>query len=66
MTDRPAGIRRIHETLTRELGERMAAEHRMMDCLAETLWSAQRNNTMPDEQAYLGCLERLALTSPKR
>ncbi|MCS4503577.1 hypothetical protein KBTX_00763 [wastewater metagenome] len=58
--DRPPGIRRIHETLTRAHGERMAAEHRMMDCLAEALWQAQRQGGMPDEAAYLTCLEGLA------
>lgn len=59
LTDRPDGIRRIHERLSQALGARMAAEHRMMDCLAEALWLAQRNGTMPDEAAYLENLREL-------
>ncbi|WP_435101629.1 DUF1841 family protein [Arhodomonas sp. AD133] len=59
MTDRPGGIARIHQRLAAALGSRMDAEHRMMDCLAEALWHAQRQGGMPDEQAYLACLEGL-------
>jgi hypothetical protein len=31
----------------------------MIDCLAEVLWVAQRNNQPPDEQEYLQQLRRL-------
>jgi hypothetical protein len=58
-TDRPAGIRRVHAELVRQLGERHAAEHRMIDCLAEALWQGQRSGQPPDEVAYLRALERL-------
>ena len=58
-TDRPAGIRAIFEQLAAKVGDHHAAEHRMIDCLAETLWEAQRNGTAPDEQAYLRQLGQL-------
>jgi hypothetical protein len=59
-TDRPRGIADIHRKLAAKLGDVHAAEHAMLEPLAEALWEAQRNNRMPDEQAYL---ERLgALT----
>ena len=32
----------------------------MIECLAETLWEAQSDNTAPDERRYLKRLERLA------
>ncbi|VAW67640.1 hypothetical protein MNBD_GAMMA09-172, partial [hydrothermal vent metagenome] len=35
------------------------AEHEMMECLGEALWLAQRNQTTPDEAAYLECLKKL-------
>ncbi|MGB5328985.1 MAG: DUF1841 family protein, partial [Gammaproteobacteria bacterium] len=35
------------------------AEHAMMECLGQTLWTAQRNNQPPDEAAYLDCLKKL-------
>lgn len=58
-TDRPAGIRALHCRLLDEQGDRHALEHRMMECLAEMLWRAQRDGGMPDEETYLNCLESL-------
>jgi uncharacterized protein DUF1841 len=58
-TNRPAGITDIHRTLTAKLGGAHAAEHAMLDPLAETLWDAQRNNAVPDERAYLERLRKL-------
>ena len=52
-TDRPAGIALIHEALSRRLGGSHAAEHAMLESLAETLWDAQRSGRAPDEQRYL-------------
>jgi hypothetical protein len=58
-TERPVGIRAIHESLTKRHGSALEAEHAMIEVLAETLWEAQRNGVMPDEQAYLEKLRRL-------
>jgi hypothetical protein len=58
-TDRPAGISAIFQALAARLGDMHAAEHRMIDCLAEALWEAQRQNRPPDEAAYLEKLRRL-------
>jgi len=58
-TNRPDGIRDCHQKLTQSLGSAHQAEHRMMDCLSEAIWQAQRNNGMPDEAAYLTCLQNL-------
>ncbi len=58
-TDRPRGITIIHRELTARLGDPHAAEHRMIDCLAETLWEAQSANRAPDEALYLERLRRL-------
>ncbi len=58
-TDRPAGIADIHARLAGKTGDVHDAEHRMIDCLAETLWEAQSQNRMPDEAAYLDRLRRL-------
>ena len=52
-TNRPPGIAAIHANLARKLGDAHAAEHAMLEALAETLWESQRNNRAPDEQAYL-------------
>ena len=58
-TNRPGGIRHIFDVLAGQLGEPHDAEHRMIDCLAETLWEAQSKNAAPDENSYLQRLNRL-------
>jgi hypothetical protein len=58
-TDRPPGIRDAFAKLAARAGDRLEAEHRAIDCLAETLWEAQRANALPDERAYLEKLRRL-------
>ena len=58
-TDRPAGIAATFQALVNRVGDPHEAEHRMIDCLAETLWESQRQNQPPDEAAYLERLRRL-------
>ncbi len=57
-SDRPAGIRMLHQRLCARLGEH-EAEHRMMECLGQALWTAQQSASLPDEQAYLHCLKHI-------
>lgn len=57
-TNRPKGIRQIHQSLRTKLNSELEAEHLMMDALAETLWQAQRDNKAPDENLYLKRLKR--------
>ncbi len=57
--DRPAGIKSLYQRLVGSKG-RHEAEHAMMECLGQALWSAQRSaQNNPDETAYLDCLKRL-------
>ena len=58
-TDRPAGIARIHQSLSRRLGDAHSAEHAMLEALAETLWESQRSGSPPDEHHYLERLRKL-------
>jgi len=58
-TNRPAGIAALFKALATRAGGSHEAEHRMVDCLAETLWEAQSSNTAPDEAAYLERLRQL-------
>lgn len=55
---RPAGIVELQHALRREAASAHDVEHRMMDCLAEALWQAQRTGSPPDEAAYLDCLRK--------
>ena len=58
-TNRPAGIQDCYTQIITNTGSEHDAEHAMMECLGESLWKAQRNNTMPDETDYLQCLKLL-------
>lgn len=58
-TNRPEGIIESYQLLLNRVGDTHEAEHRMMECLGEVMWKAQRNNTVPDEQEYLNCIKRL-------
>jgi hypothetical protein len=64
-TDRPAGFARLHALLCARLGDAHAAEHAIMEPLAETLWEAQQAGTAPDEQQYLLRIEQLVASGPK-
>jgi hypothetical protein len=56
--DRPPGIRELRQALAVRLGDEHAAEHALMECLAETLWEAQRSARAPDERDYLERVRR--------
>jgi hypothetical protein len=58
-TNRPPGIADIYQKLSARLGGTHAAEHAMLEPLAETLWDAQRQGRVPDEQSYLERLRKL-------
>ncbi len=58
-TNRPPGVADIFRRVSARVNDAHEAEHRMIDCLAETLWEAQSKNLMPDETAYLERLRRL-------
>jgi len=58
-TDRPAGIARIYRDLCAQGEDTHGVEHQMMECLGEAMWRAQRDDMLPDEQAYLEGLRRI-------
>ena len=58
--DRPLGIKAAYEELLKHHGDVHAAEHAMLECLAETLWRGQRDGRLPDDRAYLKCLQARA------
>jgi hypothetical protein len=58
--DRPPGIRELHCLLQSRRADPHAAEHDLMQALAEVLWQAQRDGRSPDEQHYLALARRRA------
>jgi hypothetical protein len=57
-TDRPPGIRAAYHALRSRLDDAHAVEHRLMDCLEQTLWHAQRNGREPSASDYLECVRQ--------
>ncbi|CAH1385719.1 DUF1841 family protein [Candidatus Nitrotoga sp. M5] len=55
--DQPHGIRERFQRLVTQHQSEHNAQHRMMECLGEMIWQAQRNGTAPDANVYLNCLE---------
>ena len=56
--DRPPGFAQLYKKIMRRKDQHQA-EHAMMECLGQSLWLAQQQNTMPDEAAYLECLKKI-------
>ena len=63
-THRPAGIGDCYQARLARHGAAHEAEHEMMECLGEALWTAQREGREPDEAAYLACLRARAGLQP--
>src|SRR5512145_678409 len=58
--DQPPGIRAAFEACQKRKGNRHDALHDVLECLGETMFDAQRNNTQPDAEAYISCVLRRA------
>lgn len=56
--DQPPGIRDAVATLARRRGSEHAARHDVMECLAETIWNAQRHGDRFDNEAYVECVRK--------
>ena len=56
--DRPPGLRKLYQSL-RGSKDLHAADHLLMECLAETLWEAERAGQPPDESAFLARARRV-------
>ena len=59
--DQPQGIASRFQALLSKFQDRHEARHQALECLAETVWRAQRDRAPPDAAAYLDCLAARAL-----
>jgi len=59
--DQPPGIAARFRALLQRHGDRHEALHQALECLAETVWRAQRDRAPPDAAAFLDCLAARAL-----
>jgi len=58
--DQPRGIRQAFELLAARCGSAHDAQHEVMECLGEMLWTSQRSGLPPDGEAYIACVRRRA------
>jgi hypothetical protein len=58
--DQPTGIRQAFELLAARRGSAHDAQHEIMECLGEMIWTSQRSGLPPDGHAYLDCVRRRA------
>ncbi|MGZ8269555.1 MAG: DUF1841 family protein [Methylophilus sp.] len=58
--NQPIGIADIYAKLKLKHQEEHLAQHDLLDCLAETIWLAQRNQTSLDADHYLTLLQQKA------
>ena len=57
--DQPPGIREIAEKLSTKLGSEHEAQHRIMECLGQVMWEAQREGKPLNPENYLEALKKL-------
>lgn len=56
--NQPVGICERFNRILKTVGNEHDAMHQTMECLAEMIWQAQRNQTALDETIYFECLDR--------
>lgn len=56
--DQPRGICKRFSDLQKMTGDDHIASHHALECLAEMIWQAQRNQSAPDAAIYLECLDK--------
>ena len=55
--NQPLGIQDYYQQILHKVKDPHEVEHKMMDCIAEMIFSSQKNNTAMDHQAYIDCLK---------
>jgi len=58
--NQPIGIASIYQTLKQNLQDEHDAQHVILECLGETIWLAQRNQTPLDAEHYLALMRQKA------
>jgi hypothetical protein len=58
--DQPTGIRQAVDLLAARRGDLHAAQHEVMECLGEMIWTSQRSGLPPDGLTYLEAVRKRA------
>ena len=55
--NQPLGIKEYYQNILNKTKNPHETEHLMMDCIAQMIFSSQKNNTPMDHKAYIDCLK---------
>lgn len=55
--NQPTGINDYYQKILNKVKDPHEVEHKMMDCIAQMIFSAQKNNSPMDHQAYINCIK---------
>ncbi len=58
--NQPIGIKDYYQRLLSKVKDPHEVEHKIMDCIAQMIFSSQKNNTPMDHQAYIECLKSIS------
>lgn len=58
--NQPIGIANIYQQLLSQYQDAHDAQHELLDCLAETIWQAQRNQQPLDADHYMQLMQQKA------
>ncbi len=56
--NQPIGITQVYDKLRQQYNDSHLAQHDFLECLAETIWQAQRNSQPLDSETYLNLLKQ--------
>lgn len=56
--NQPMGITQVYDKLLQRYNDKHKAQNDLLECLAETIWQAQRNNMPLDSENYLNLLKQ--------
>lgn len=55
--NQPSGIKKYYQKILSKVKNPHEAEHQMMDCIAQMIFSSQKNDLPMNHQAYVDCLK---------
>ena len=58
--DQPRGIKQAFELLAARCGSAHQAQHEVMECLGDMMWTSQRSGLPPDGERYIDCVRQRA------
>lgn len=62
--DQPHGIKQAYELLRARRGSAHEAQHEVMECLGDMMWTSQRSGLPPDGERYIACVRSRATRRP--